>query len=404
MKPVDIIKYEGDNKTFIWKHPKENFTTGTQLIVNESQEAIFFMNGQALDLFGPGRHTLETQNIPLIRKFFKKAINDETPFHCKIYFINKTEQMAIKWGTDSRVQYIEPTYNFPLSIGASGEMSLKIENSRKTLVNLVGTESNLSQTKLVSMFRAILMTKVKSYIAKIMKTNKINIFEVDEMLENFSKELKLSLMEDFKEYGLSLERFFVTTVSKPEGDSQYEKFKELYFRQYADVADAKLRQQVDIIDQQTESQKIIMESQAIARKREQEGYSFQEERSFDVSEEIAKNEAKGEFTNMGIGMGMIAGVGGTVGGQVGGMLNQSLENITNNDQQKQNKKHNEIKNNEPHPKAFCENCGKEVNPNDKFCQECGSPINQSKPKCSNCGYEFERNGKFCPKCGTKRED
>ena len=65
---ADIIKYEGDNSTFIWKHPCEDFNTTTQLIVHESQEAIFFMNGQALDLFGPGRHTLETQNIPLLKK------------------------------------------------------------------------------------------------------------------------------------------------------------------------------------------------------------------------------------------------------------------------------------------------------------------------------------------------
>ena len=65
---AEIIKYEGDNSTFVWKHPCEDFNTTTQLIVHESQEAILFLNGQALDLFGPGRHTLETQNIPLLRR------------------------------------------------------------------------------------------------------------------------------------------------------------------------------------------------------------------------------------------------------------------------------------------------------------------------------------------------
>ena len=58
---ADIIKYEGDNSTFIWKHPIEDFNYGSQLIVHESQEAIFFRDGHALDLFGPGRYTLETQ-------------------------------------------------------------------------------------------------------------------------------------------------------------------------------------------------------------------------------------------------------------------------------------------------------------------------------------------------------
>ena len=101
---AEIIKYEGDNSTFIWKHPCEDFNTTTQLIVHESQEAIFYMNGQALDLFGAGRYTLETVNIPLIKKFLNKPTGDKTSFHCEVYFINKTEQMAIKWGTDSKVQ------------------------------------------------------------------------------------------------------------------------------------------------------------------------------------------------------------------------------------------------------------------------------------------------------------
>jgi hypothetical protein len=63
MNIAKVIKYEGDNETFIWKHPYEDFNSGTQLIVHESQEAVFYMNGQALDSFGPGRYTLETQNM-----------------------------------------------------------------------------------------------------------------------------------------------------------------------------------------------------------------------------------------------------------------------------------------------------------------------------------------------------
>ena len=237
-KIADIIKYEGDNTTFIWKHPCEDFNTLTQLIVHESQEAIFFMNGQALDLFGPGRHTLETQNIPLVGKTLNMPTGGKTPFHCEVYFINKTEQMSIKWGTDSKVQYMEPTYNFPLSIGASGEMSLRAENSRKLLLKLVGTENYLTQAKLTSFFRAFLMTRVKSYIAQVMKTNSISIFEIDENLAMFSNVIKNLLVNDFAEYGVALEQFFVTNIVKPDGDSMYEKFKSLHFRQYADIAEA----------------------------------------------------------------------------------------------------------------------------------------------------------------------
>lgn len=321
---AEIIKYEGDNSTFIWKHPCEDFNSLTQLIVHESQEAVFFMNGQALDLFGPGRYTLETQNIPKIGKVLNRATGDKTPFHCEVYFINKTEQMSIKWGTDSKVQYVDPIYGFPISIGASGEMSLRAEDSRKLLIKLVGTENFLGQQKLVSFFRAFLMTRVKTYIAQVMKANAINIFEIDENLTSFSDNIKKLLVPDFADYGISLERFFVTTIVKPDGDRQYEKFKELHFRQYADIAEAKLRQQTAIINAETEAQKTVIDSKAQATKRAQEGYTYAQERGFDVAEQVAQNEAVGQFTNMGVGLGTMAGVGGAVGSVVGNAVNGAM--------------------------------------------------------------------------------
>lgn len=325
---AEIIKYEGDNATFVWKHPSEDFNSLTQLIVHESQEAIFFMNGQALDLFGPGRYTLETQNIPIIGRILNRTTGDKTPFHCEVYFINRTEQMSIKWGTDSKVQYVEPTYGFPLAIGACGEMSLRVENSRKLLVNLVGTENDLSQTKLIEYFRAVLMTRVKSYIAQIIKTRAINIFEMDEYLTSFSEELQQLLIPDFLNYGIDLVRFFVTSVLKPDGERQYEKFKELYFRQYADVAEASLQQKVSVIHAQTEAQKTVIASQAMATKRAQEGYSYQQERGFDVMSEVARNEGSGsDLRNAAMGLGMGFGVGGSFGNALNGITNNALNGL-----------------------------------------------------------------------------
>lgn len=324
-KIADIIKYEGDNTTFIWKHPCEDFNALTQLIVHESQEAIFMMNGQALDLFGPGRYTLETQNIPLIGKALNIPTGGQTPFHCEVYFINKTEQMAIKWGTDSKVQFMEPTFNFPLAIGASGEMSLRVNDSRKLLIKLVGTEDFLGQTGLTRYFRAFLMTRVKSYIAQVIQQQKINIFEIDAHLNELSAALMKLLQPDFDDYGIALERFFLTTVVKPDGEPTYEKFKSLYFRQYADITEARIRQQTQVIDAETEAQKTVIASQAMATKRAQEGYTYQQERGFDVAQDVAKNEATGQFTNMGVGLGTMAGVGGAVGSLVGNAVNGALD-------------------------------------------------------------------------------
>ena len=388
-KIVDIIKYEGDNSTFIWKHPSEDFNTLTQLIVHENQEAVFYMNGQVYDTFEAGHYTLKTQNIPLLGKALNLVTGGKSPFHCEVYFINKSEQMAIKWGTDSKVQYVEPTYGFPISIGVSGEMSLRVDDSIKLLIKLVGTENYLTQQKLVAFFRAVLMAKVKSYIAQIMRTEAINIFEIDENLVEFSNSIKSLLIKDFTEYGVALEQFFVTTVAKPDGDRQYERFKDLHFRKYADVAEAKLRQEVSVIDAETEAKKVVIDSQAQATKRMQEGYTYAQERGFDVAEKAAANEGVGQMTNLGVGLGMMSGVGSTVGGVVGNAVGVALNSTVNNSAQATES-------------GFCDNCGAKLIAGATFCDECGTAVASKVDVCVNCGYKFERAGKFCPKCGAKR--
>ena len=383
MALAEVIKYEGDNSTFIWKHPVEDFNTNSQLIVHETQEAILFLNGQPMDLFGSGKYTLETQNIPILNKIINLPTGGVSSFHCEVYFINKVEQMAIAWGTDSKVQYVEPTYGFPISLGAGGEMSLKVKDSKKLLLRLVGTESVLSREKLVSYFRAFLMTRIKTYIAQSLKNSHINVFEIDEHLLEFSEELKNKLVPDFEEYGVSLEKFFVTRIVKPDGDPQYENFKSLHYRQYADIADAKIRQQVGVIDEQTESQRRIIEAQSFAEKRSIEGYNYHMERGYDIAEKLAGNEGAGSFTSAGIGIGMMTGVGSTVGNTVGAAFANSLGSLPGTDA------------------YFCDNCWAKILPGSTFCDECGNQISK-KESCKKCGFVFERPGKFCPKCGSKR--
>ena len=330
----------------------------------------------------------------MLRRFINIPTDGKTPFHCEVYFINKTEQMAIRWGTDSKVQYVEPTYGFPLAIGANGEMALAVGDSRNLLINLVGTEAMLDRQHLVGYFRSLLMTRVKTYLAQAMRNNAISIFEIDERLEEFSKGIHEKLKPDFAEYGIDLRKFFVTGIVKPDGSEQYEKFKELHFRQYADIAEAKLKQQVGIIEQQTAAQRMVIQSQAMATKRQQEGYTYQQERGFDVAEQVAQNEAVGQFTNMGVGLGTMAGVGGAVGGVVGSAIGGAISGMDN----------------QPAPppvaaaKCFCDNCGAELEVGTLFCDKCGTKHEApSLNKCPQCGFEFTRPGKFCPRCGFNRE-
>lgn len=380
MKLFDVIKYEGDNDTVIWKYEKEDFNIGSQLIVHESQEAIFFLNGQALDVFGPGKYTLKTENLPILSKFINIPTGGVSQFHCEVYFVNMVEHLAIKWGTNSKIQYMEPSYNFPIYIGANGEMAISMNNSKKLLVKLVGTEKNLRKDRLVSYFKSFLMIRLKPYLSKYIRENKINIFEIDEKLEIISNGVKDSLIEDFDEYGISLKQFFITSIVKPDGDEQYEKFKDLHFRQYADIAEAELQQKVGIINQETESKKTVIEAQGIAEKRKTEGYTYQEERGYNVAEKMAENEGAGNFSSAGIGMGIMASVGNTMNNTFGNAMNNVNANNDN----------------------YCDNCGAKLEPNQKFCDNCGKEVNKEEI-CQYCSYKFKKASKYCPNCGKERK-
>ena len=261
--------------------------------------------------------------------------------------------------------------------------SKKVQEARMLLINLVGTETYLSQEKLISYFKSFLISKIKPYVASFMKNNTVSIFEIDEHLTEFSEELKKQLESDFFEYGLTLTRFFVTNIAKPDGESEYEQFKNLHFKKYAAVEEATINQKVDLINAETEKQKVILESQAKATKRKQEGYTYQQERGFDVAEKIAANEAVGQFTNMGVGLGTMAGVGASLGGMVGSSVNHAINSTNGRGISK------------------CPACGTILPSNANFCYSCGSKIEtEDTITCPKCGNKTPA-GKYCIVCGNE---
>ena len=232
---ASVIKYEGDNSTFIWKHPIEDFNYGSQLIVHESQEAIFFRDGQALDLFGPGRYTLETQQLPLLEKAMKLPSDAEATFHSEVYFINKTVQMGIKWGTPEKVRFIDPLTGTPLQLGASGEMNMQVSNSRKLLVKLVGTMKGISWEEgqgltrsLQASFRPLITSAVKVHLPAAINQDAIDILEIDSKLDVISERLREAILPGFDEYGLTIPQFYVTNVVLPEEDPNFRRIRELH--------------------------------------------------------------------------------------------------------------------------------------------------------------------------------
>lgn len=270
-----------------------------------------------------------TQNIPLVGSVVKLATNGESPFHCEVYFVNKIEQIGIQWGTDSQVNYLDPNYNnYPFPVGASGSMNLRVADARKLLVKVVGTASSLTRSELAQLLKGPMMAKIKSYLPAVLGERKIPIFDIDQHMEEFSDDLKKCLVPECDDYGVELVKFWINAFVKPESDLTYCKLKALRGRGLTDVQEAMLQQQIDLIHQQTKSQKIIMEAQAVAEKRKTEGYTYQQERGYDVAERVASNEGGGNFSAAGIGMGIMGGVAGGIGMSVADMTAAALQPVT----------------------------------------------------------------------------
>ena len=241
MAILDVIKFEGDGTSLVWKHPAEDFNTASQLIVHESQEAVFFRDGMALDTFGPGRYTLETQNIPVLNHLVNLPTGGVSAFHCEVYFINKSVQMALKWGTDSRVRLIDPLTGVPLEVGAAGELNLSVADSRKLLVKLVGTMGGITwegggagfAKSLRESFWPLVSTSVKANLSQAIKDAGIDLLDVDSHLVELSQALGRRVAEGFEEYGLAVPQFYVTSVLLPESDPNFRRIREVHAAEFS---------------------------------------------------------------------------------------------------------------------------------------------------------------------------
>lgn len=274
---ADLIKCDTDNETLVWKYPAEDFKMGAQLIVHESQEAVFYKDGRALDVFGAGRYTLETQQLPILGQSVKSPSDAERTIHSEIYYINMTTQMGIKWGTDSKIRLLEPVSGLPIEIGACGEFNIRVNNSRRLLLKVVGTTAGFTQGNLFGVngekgyFRSFVITQVKSTLAQIIKEENISILEIDAELVRLSDILKTRINSVIEEYGLTMPDFFINRIITPDDDPNYRRMKEQYAQQYLLVKqeeircrEAKAAAERKLLEAQTEARLKVIEAQGSA--------------------------------------------------------------------------------------------------------------------------------------------
>lgn len=358
MNISQIIKFEGPADSLVWKNPIENFNTTSQLIVDETHEALLVVNGNACDLFGPGRHTLNTSNIPFVKRILNIPSDGQTPFPCKVFFINKVHQMDITWGVPGEITLNDPVYDIFLHVGMCGNMNFQITDSRKFLLKIVGFRDSMDSEHMIAKFRGVINQYVKSYISKIMNVGKVSYFDMNENLFEISEVVKEQLFPIFADYGIDVLQFNIETITVP--------------------------------DEDLEAVKRAKEAKA---SRFIQGYTWQEERQMDIVQTFAGNE--GSLGNIGGAVGGFM-MGNVLGGSIAELARKALisEHMAS-DSMKEDIKNTGVQKNES---KFCVKCGNELAFDMLFCPKCGTP---QKKKCFKCQTELYPDAVFCHRCGTK---
>ena len=373
---LDVLRYEpsDNNDTIVHKHRIDDFNAKSQLIVGESQEALFYKDGQALDLFGPGRHTLNSDNLPILKRIFAGIFGGTNPFQCEVFFINKVSVLAMMWGTDSPIVMKDPKYKLTVRVKSFGDMGIRVVDSRRFVVKVVGALDNFGIDQIKRSIKGMAMQSIKDTIAKAIINRGLSVTEISACLEELSRDIKVLLNGHLKELGLELENFHINNI-EPD-DSDREKIREL-------------EEELAHID--IEAHKTVRMGEAVAAARAAQGFTYQDERKFDVMQAAAQNEGVAG-TMMGAGMGV--GMGFGVGGEIGKVASQAMNQVSSQE------KCAECGAAVASGSKFCASCGKPFAPKKCFCVSCGAELTAGARFCSSCGAEQAPANKICPSCGT----
>jgi membrane protease subunit (stomatin/prohibitin family) len=281
MAIIDLVKWSGSPNLLAWKYPSEELSTWTQLVVNESQEAYLVRGGVYEGPFGAGRHTLSTENLPLLRTLIGIPFGGKSPFTAEVWYVNRVTNLDVRWGTPDSIQLQDPKYGVMVPVRAFGQYGVRIVDPKKFLLKLVGTLPGFDSTTLAEYFRGVFITRIKTEIANAISRAGVSVLEINTQLEALSDALKLSLSVEMAEYGVGLAQFNIHSINVPEDDPAVKTLK---------AALAK-RAEMGII-----------------------GFTYQQERSFDVMETAAGNEGSaGSLMGAGIGVGAGLGIGPAIG-------------------------------------------------------------------------------------------
>jgi membrane protease subunit (stomatin/prohibitin family) len=301
MTIIDVLKYEGPNNdepnnVLVWKWRNKNNTIrneqlrlGTQLVVNESQEAVFYKGGKLLDVFGPGTHTLSTKNLPILVNLIGLAFGGQSPFKAEVYYVNKSVSMDAKFGL-LPFNMIEPNFKVPIPVTSRGSFALQVVDSKVFLTKIIGTVSDFNTFSLGQYFRGVIVENVKNAITKISREQKLSPLELESIVLEVSAAVKYLIADTIAEYGLELKLFNIEAIPVVDEDQRVKDIVASYHKLMTEDVAERMR-----LKRRSENLEI-----------------YKIERSFDTSDKVAEN--------------MGGGLGGDGGNLIGTMIGLGMVN------------------------------------------------------------------------------
>ena len=335
---------------------------GAQLIVQENQSAVFFRDGKALDTFGPGRHTLTTNNIPLLTRLLSIPFGGTSPFQASVLFIARHTFQDLKWGTKEPIAFRDSELRM-VRLRAFGKYSMRIVDPQLFAGSIVGTRGIVSTEAIGSFLRDIVVARLNDLLGENLKT----IFDLPAVYDELAAGVKSRVADDFSKQGLELVDLIISAITPPE-----------------------------------EVQKLIDERSGMGAIGDMNAYmQFKAVQSI---QDAAKQEGGAAGQGMGLGLGL--GFGQVMAGAVGGAHGAAQEQTAHCP-----------KCGTPNPVGakFCSNCGAtqqapgassvecpschaQVQAGTKFCSSCGHSM--APQPCKNCQAPMQPGAKFCANCGT----
>ena len=367
---IEVIEWIDDSRdTLSWRFPDEDkaIKNGAQLIVRESQAAVFVFEGQVADVFTPGKYTIDGGNTPILSKLGAWKYGFNSPFKSEVYFVNTKQFTDMKWGTSNPIMLRDADFGI-VQLRAFGAYSLRITDPSNFIKEIAGTNAQFNTEDIDVQLKRAVVTEFTDALGEL----KIPALDLAAQYKEMGDRLRTAINGEFKDWGLEVTKFFIENISVPE-----------------EVQDA-----------------INKRASMGALGNVDQYMKFQ---AADALRDAAQNEGGGAGLGAGLGAGFAVG-------------NQMANAFSGGGQQQQGGGATAAtipcpgcgKPNQPQAKFCadcggkmevaqvpCIKCGANLREGAKFCSECGS--SQEKPRCSNCQHELAPGAKFCPECGTKTE-